>query len=279
MKLKSLALTGAGLALLSLSACQDSGNSGETKTADTSATAPAGSQAALSIQPVDNSPEFPGASLGIKDVKAELQGKDSVKITINYEVKNYELKHQTTDAATKECNNSKDGQHIHFILDNTPYKALYEPTNTFTVPVKSEHYLMSFLSRSYHESLKNPEAGILYKFSVDEKGKLTKLTVPNSPMLFYSRPKGDYLGNDTKNVLLDFYVYNGKLSADGYKVKATINGQDFTIDSWKPYFIQNAPLGDMTVNLQLLDKSGAAVTGDNTNISRTVKLAESEPMK
>jgi len=278
MNLKLLTLAGAGFAVLSFSACQDSGTSGTTNNDTASAAAPTPATP-LSIKPVDGSPEFPGASLGIKDVKAEMQGTDSVKITINYTVKNYELKHQTGDASTKECNNSKDGQHIHFILDNKPYKALYEPTNTFTVPVKSEHYLMSFLSRSYHESLKNPEAGVLYKFSIDEKGKLSKLALPTTPMLFYSRPKGDYLGNDTKNVLLDFYVYNGKLGADGYKVKATVNGQDFTIDSWKPYFIQNAPMGDMTVNLQLLDKSGTAVTGDNTTISRTVKLAESEPMK
>lgn len=278
MKLKTLALTGAGMAILGFTACQDAATNNNSGTSD-STVAAKDSVAKISITPVEGSPAFPGATLKVKDIKGELQGKDSVKITINYTVSNYELKHQTGDASTKECNNSKDGQHIHFILDNKPYKALYEPTNTFTVAINSEHYLMSFLSRSYHESLKNPEAGVLYKFSVDDKGKVTKMENPKTPMVFYSRPKGDYIGGDTKNVLLDFYVYNGKLSADDYKVKANINGQDFTIVDWKPYFVQNMPMGDMSVSLQLQDKNGNAVTGDNTSVTGKAVLAAQEPMK
>ena len=209
----------------------------------------------------------------------EMQGPDSVKITINYDVQHYELKNQTSDAATKECNNSKDGQHIHFILDNQPYVALYEPTRTFTVAVNSEHYLMSFLSRSYHESIKTADAGILYHFSIDGKGKLTKMDIPKTPMIFYSRPKGQYIGADTKNILLDFYVYNTTLAADGNKVKATVNGTDFTIDKWQPYFIQNAPMGELKVNVQLVDKDGKNIEGVNTAVSRTVTLAAQEPLK
>jgi hypothetical protein len=265
------------IAILALSACNNTTteNTTNTDTAQT-AVAPAGP---VTIQPVTGSPEFADATLGIKNVKAEMQGTDSVKITIDYDVQHYELKNQTSDAATKECNNSKEGQHIHFILDNQPYIALYEPTKTFTVAVKSEHYLMSFLSRSYHESIKTPDAGVLYHFSVDEKGKLTKMNIPTSPMIFYSRPKGQYIGADTKNLLLDFYVYNTTLAADGNKVKATVNGTDFTIDKWQPYFIQNAPMGDVTVNVQLIDKDGKNIEGVNTSVSRSIKLAEQEPVK
>jgi hypothetical protein len=276
MKLKSITLTGASLVLLNLTACQ---NSGDNTTNNTDTAATKDTETKISVTPVDGSPTFPGATLKVKDIKGELQGADSVKITINYEVNNYELKKQTGDASAKECNNSKDGQHIHFILDNKPYKALYEPTNTFTVAINSEHYLMSFLSRSYHESLKNPEAGVLTKFSVDSKGKITQLEIPQTPMIFYSRPKGDYIGDDTKNVLLDFYVYNGKLATDAYKVKATINGQDFTLVDWKPYFVQNMPMGEMNVRLQLLDKDGNNITGDNTDVMGKASLATQEPMK
>lgn len=263
--------------LFALSSCNNS-TTENTTTTDTVKTA-ATPAAPVTIQPVTGSPEFADAKLGIKNVKAEMQGTDSVKITVDYDVKNYELKNQTSDAATKECNNSKDGQHIHFILDNQPYAALYEPTKTFTVAVKSEHYLMSFLSRSYHESIKTPGAGVLYHFSVDEKGKLTKMDIPKTPMIFYSRPKGQYIGADTKNLLLDFYVYNTTLAADGNKVKASINGTDFTIDKWQPYFIQHAPMGDVTVNVQLVDKDGKNIEGVNTSVSRSIKLAEQEPIK
>jgi hypothetical protein len=278
MNLKTMAIATSSVALLAIASC-NSGSQTSDQTTDTAAAQPTAATAPVTIKPVEGSPEFPDAQLGIKNVKAELQGTDSVKITIDYDVKNYELKGQTADAGAKGCSNSKDGQHIHFILDNQPYLALYEPTKTFTVPVKSEHYLMSFLSRSYHESIKTPKAGVLYRFSVDEKGKLSKLEIPKTPMVFYSRPKGDYLGDDTKNLLLDFYVYNTTLSADGNKVKVDVNGTTFDIDKWQPYFILNAPMGDVTVKLQLTDKDGKAIDGINTSVSRTAKLAQQEPMK
>ncbi len=88
--------------------------------------------------------------------------------------------------------------------------ALYEPTHTATVALNSEHYVLVFLSRSYHESLKNKGAAMVYHFKVDENGKLQKMADPKTPMVFYSRPKGDYLGKDTANVLFDYYVWNTK---------------------------------------------------------------------
>lgn len=276
MRLRSIVQIATAIVAVSIvSACNETAEQEDTTvvSSDTATATP------ITITPVGSSPEFPNATLTIKDLKSELKGNDSVSITIQYDVKNYELKSQTGDASGKGCNNSKDGQHIHFILDNTPYTALYEPTHTFTVPVNSTHYLMSFLSRSYHESLKNKEAGVLLHFSVDDKGKLSKLDNPSTPMIFYSRPKGDYLGDDTKKVLLDFYVYNAPLASDGFRVKANLNGTDFTIDQWQPYFIENAPMGDMNVRLSLLDKDGSQVQGAHTDITQTVKLAETEPMK
>ena len=280
MNFKTMPLAMTSVALLAMVSCNNNTKTTDTNVAnDTSKTAVAAPVQPIIIKPVTDSPAFPDAKLGIKNVKAEMQGTDSVKITIDYDVKNYELKNQTGDAASKECNNSKDGQHIHFILDNQAYQALYEPTKTFTVAVKSEHYLMSFLSRSYHESIKTKDAGVLYHFSVDEKGKLTKMDIPKTPMVFYSRPKGQYIGNDTKNLLLDFYVYNTTLAADGNKVKATVNSTDFMIDNWQPYFINNVPMGDATIKVQLVDKDGKNIEGVNTSVSRSIKLAAQEPVK
>jgi len=281
MNFRILPAAVASVALLNLAACNNTKTDETSQATDTTShiAATTTPSAPIAIKPVTGSPAFPDAKLGIKNIKAELQGPDSVKITIDYDVKNYELKNQTADAAGKDCNNSKDGQHIHFILDNQPYMALYEPTKTFTVPVKSEHYLMSFLSRSYHESIKTKDAGVLLHFSVDDKGKLTKMEIPKTPMIFYSRPKGQYIGNDTKNLLLDFYVYNTILAADGNKVKVNVNGTDFTIDTWQPYFINNAPMGEVTVSVQLTDKDGKNIEGVNTSVSRTINLAAQEPVK
>jgi hypothetical protein len=275
MKFRNLSFIAASFALLSFIACNNSGTkaAANDKT-DTAATA----KGPITISPVEGSPEFPEAELSIKNVSSAMEGKDSVKVTFDYGVKNYELTHQTADAATKECSNSMKGQHIHFILDNKPYAALYKPTHSFTVLLNSEHYVMSFLSRSYHESLKTPKAGVLYHFSVDGKGKVTKMDIPKTPMIFYSRPKGHYMGADTKKVLLDFYAYNATLGTDAL-VKATINGTDFVINKWQPYFIENAPMGAVDIKLQLTDMDGKALEGENTSVSRSIHLMAGSDME
>lgn len=284
MNYKSLLATSIALSSLTLVACNDTTTDSKAPKADTTvatttSTTTTTTQDAIKLSKVEGSKEFKDAALGIKKVTSELQGTDSVKITVEYDVRNYQLGAQTDATPSTECNNSKQGQHIHFILDQGAYTALYEPKHTFTVAINSEHYVMSFLSRSYHESIKNGAAGKLLHFSVDEKGTYKELKNPTTPMVFYSRPKGDYLGNDTKNVLLDFYVYNTNLSARGNKVKATINGADFMIDDWQSNFIQNAPMGSLKVNLQLVDKDGKNLDGPNNNANREVKLAQQEPIK
>jgi hypothetical protein len=238
----------------------------------------------IHLAEVPASPDFPNAELSIDGMQATLVGKDSVKLSFNFGVKNYELKAQTSDAGTKQCNNSDKGQHIHFILDNKPYTALYEPKHEVTVPVNSEHYLMCFLSRSYHESVKSPAASVMKHFKVDLKGAVTMLDSTKMPMLFYSRPKGDYIGKDTNNLLLDFYPVNvawGSVNRVKAVVQNETNGRSasFMLDSWKPSFIQGLGTGKASVTLTLVDKDGNPLSGPNTSITRNINLAASEPMK
>ena len=271
----------AGVAMLA-SCGNGTGEKANTDTVAVQAAVPARPAPALAA--VSASPEYAGATLKISSVKAVAVGKDSAKVSFAFDVKNYDLKAQTADTATKMCNNSAQGQHIHFIMDNKPYKALYEPKNEITLANGTEHYLMVFLSRSYHESIKSPGAAVVYHFKIDEKGKLVKMDEPKEPMIFYSRPKGDYIGKDVENVLLDFYVWNGTLAADGYKVNATLTPAEgeavtFTFDKWEPKFITGMPMGKNKLTLSLTDKDGKQVTGVSTNVEREFNLAASEPMK
>jgi hypothetical protein len=255
------------------------GNNEQAANTDSTQTAPAKE---ITLSDVPASPDFPDAQLTITSVTAEKVGTDSAKVTFNYGVKNYELKSQTADAAGKQCNNSEKGQHIHFILDNKPYAALYEPKHEVTVPLNSEHYVMSFLSRSYHESVKTKGAALVYHFKVDANGKLEKLAEPTTPMVFYSRPKGDYLGKDTENLLFDFYVWNATLGAD-YKVNAKINSDDMEkvidVTDWKPQFLHGMAMGKSSITLTLLDKDGKPVQGDMTTVTREFNLSQDEPMQ
>ncbi len=147
--------------------------------------------------------------------------------------------------------NSDKGQHIHFIVNNGPYSAHYE--ENFSKPLDEEsNVILAFLSRSYHESVKNKDAFILTQ--VGDK----KIDLDNE-FLFYSRPKGTYNGDAKDKVLLDFYLVNTSISATGNKVRATIQGQEFIIDEWAPYYIEGLDDGEINIKLELIDSFGKLI--------------------
>lgn len=224
------------------------------------------------VNPLTHAKDFPGASLSIKSITSEKLGNDSAKVTFEYGIENFKLTEQTEHS--HQMANSHDGQHIHFILDNTPYTALYEPKHTITLPINSEHYLLSFLSRSFHESIKSSNAAKLIKFKIDADGKIKNEADPKTPSLFYSRPKGEYKGEEGKSILLDFYLVNTTLGPEDNKVKANINGQEFTLDQWIPYEVLNLPLGENIIKLNLVDKDGNALTGDNVSVERKFTISQ-----
>jgi hypothetical protein len=214
----------------------------------------------IKVTEAPNSPEFPDAKL-----KLISPPKDTIlkagEYPFHFHVENYTLGSMTEGYFKMHCANSAKGQHIHFIMDNTPYFASYD--SAFKRPVANgKHLLLSFLSRSYHESIKNKDAYILTQLVA---GKKTD-TIPdfdlNAQYLFYSRPKGDYVGDEeTKKLLLDFYLVNTTISPDGNKVKATINGNEFILTKWVPYMIEGLPMGDNKIDLQLIDKDGKLIPG------------------
>lgn len=273
----------AGTLAFFAASCNNETSTTTTQTTDSTTAVSAKPAMAISLADVPASPDFPGAQLTMTSAMASKAGDDSAKVSFAFGVKNYTLTNQTGDADGKMCSNSDKGQHIHFILDNTPYAALYEPKHEVTLKKNTEHTLICFLSRSYHESIKTAGAAVVYHFKIDEAGKLVKMDVPTTPMLFYSRPKGDYIGKDTTNVLLDFYLANATLGAD-MMVKADIKNEttgasaSFNLNEWKPKFIENLGSGKCMVTLTLVDKDGKAIAGPNTTMSRNFNLAATEPI-
>jgi hypothetical protein len=189
-----------------------------------------------------------------------------------YETSGYQFAVPTPDADALMCANSGKGQHAHLIIDDNPYIAKYAPSFEQAVE-DGDHYILTFLSRSYHESIKTPSAHRAVMANVKD-GAFTKSTPVTDPMLFYSRPKGTYTGKKaTDNVMLDFYPVNAVLSASEYQVKAVVNGkQEFTIDTWRPYYLKNLPMGENTVKLTLL-KGGKRVDAPLNPVTRTFTLA------
>ena len=216
------------------------------------------------------SPFTPSASF--PDAKIESVSYEGGKFKFEVEGESYQLGVQTPDAEQKMCANSAKGQHIHLIVDNAPYAAYY--TDEFEHDVTDgEHYLLAFLSRSYHESIKTTDASTVKKVTT-EGGNFKASEDVAAPMLFYSRPKGTYVGEkDTKKVMLDFYLANVDLGAD-YKVKAEINGEEHMIEKWQPYYVEGLPMGENTIKLTLVDAAGNAVDAPLNPVERTFTLKE-----
>ncbi|WP_373397299.1 hypothetical protein V8V91_22440 [Algoriphagus halophilus] len=129
------------------------------------------------------------------------------------------------------------------------------------------------MSRSYHESVKNANSFVAKKIVVGDAGDDQGVDL-EKPTLIYSRPKGEYSGADTENLMLDFFLLNTTLSEDGNKVRATINGQEFMITEWAPYIIKGLPKGEATIKLELLDAEGNMIPGGFNEVTRTVTLKD-----
>ncbi len=217
------------------------------------------------------STEFPDATL--KSFTYE-----NGKFSYDYDASAYELGQQTPDADTKMCANSGKGQHIHFILNDQAYKAFY--TAEFEHKMEDgEYLLLSFLSRSYHESIKNGTAALAKKVNFKD-GKLAAQEDIKDAMLFYSRPKGTYTGDDAKKVMLDFFIVNTELSETGNQVKVTVNSEEIaTVTEWKPYFLENLPMGKNSVTLELVDAEGNTIEAPHNPVTREFDLMEVAPTK
>ena len=214
----------------------------------------------ITITKVKGSPEYPNAKLSLDKAKDI----ENHSYEFSFNVRDYKLGMQTLKDFDYQLANSAKGQHIHFIVNNGPYSAHYEDSFTKNIK-KGNNIVLAFLSRSYHESVKNPNAFVLTQIG-DNNIDL------NNEFLFYSRPKGTYKGADTQKLLLDFYLINTEISSTGNKVKATIQDSEFIIDEWAPYYIEGLPKGEIKIKLELIDSSGSLIDTPFNPSERTVIL-------
>ena len=218
-----------------------------------------GSSENITITKLEGSPKYENSKISSVNFT-----KNEDAYSFSFEIENYELGAQTINKVNDDLANSAKGQHIHFIVNNGPYSAHYD--QDFSADVKDGDVVLAFLSRSYHESVKNPNAYFLKQVGENQSYDLT------DEFLFYSRPKGTYKGNDTKKLLLDFYLVNTDISPTGNKVKATINDVVFFIDDWTPYYIEGLPLGEISIKLELVNNDGVLIETPFTPSERTVIL-------
>ena len=172
--------------------------------------------------------------------------------------------------------------HLHVIVDNQPYSALYDASKPFELKdlAPGTHTIRAFASRPWHESFKNDGAYAQTTFHVFTK---TPETSPDlkQPLLTYSRPKGSY---GAEPVMLDFYLANAPLhlvaqaddsdNIQDWQVRCTIDGESFTIDRWEPIYLKGLKPGKNWVQLELLDENGKVIPNA---FNDTVRLIDYQP--
>jgi hypothetical protein len=174
------------------------------------------------------------------------------------------------------------GPHLHIILDNQPYIAVYDLNEPLELPDLSPgtHTLRVFASRPWHESFKNEGAYAQTTFHIFTK---TSDNNPDTaqPLLTYSRPQGSY---GAEPILLDFYLTNAPLhlvaqenpddDVADWRIRCTINGNSFVMDRWEPIYLKGFNPGKNWVQLEFIDVEGNPVKNVFNN---TVRLITYEP--
>ncbi len=174
------------------------------------------------------------------------------------------------------------GPHLHVILDNQPYQAVYDINQplVFEDLPPGTHSLRVFASRPWHESFKNEGAYAQTTFHVFTKTSDNNPD-PALPLLTYSRPTGSY---GAEPIMLDFYLTNAPLhlvaqeSSDDeiadWRIRVTVNGESFVLDRWQSVYLKGFKPGKNWVQLEFLDEQGNAVKNVFNN---TVRLINYQP--
>ncbi|WP_186708998.1 hypothetical protein [Euhalothece natronophila] len=174
------------------------------------------------------------------------------------------------------------GPHLHVILDNEPYRAVYNADSPIVFEDLSPgtHTIRMFASRPWHESFKNEGAYAQVTFHLFTE---TENNNPDreKPLLTYSRPKGTY---GAEPILLDYYLTNAPIrlfeqesdaevevnpaSQKEWRVRATINGESFIMDSWLPVYLEGFKQGRNWIKLELLDGDGNLIANEFNTVAR-----------
>lgn len=193
----------------------------------------------------------------------------------------------------KNWQTAMGSQHVHLILDNHPYKPIYDTK----APVKlsdllggdplneGEHVIVAFPSRANHESVKTKDALAMLTFWVGKKDK-PQIDL-KKPMLIYSRPKGDYKGMMASHVIVDWQLVNDTLGEGKDHVHITVTGPGIA-DKLEakaekfgpPYFLDNLQDGAYQVKLELMSGAGAdmkVVPGAWNSTTRTIHIDHNAP--
>jgi Family of unknown function (DUF6130) len=174
------------------------------------------------------------------------------------------------------------GPHLHFFIDDKPYQAIYTTEQPIILSdlTPGTHTIRVFASRPWHESFKNEGAYAQTTFHVFTQ---TEDNNPSEtqPLLTYSRPQSVY---GAEPIMLDFYLTNAPLHVvakenpdddiPDWRIRVTVNGESFLLDTWQPIYLTGFNKGQNWVKLEFIDENGDVI---KNAFNSTVRAIEYDP--
>jgi hypothetical protein len=185
------------------------------------------------------------------------------------------VKLQVSDLPIFQDDTLKLGPHLSLIVDNEPAAAIYDLKQPIILEnlAPGTHTLRVLALRPWQESFKNDGAFAETTFHILTK---TGKNAPdhNLPLLTYSSPQGIY---GAEPILLDFYLSNAPLrlsnTANGdnnlqdWRIRVTVNGESFLLDTWEPIYLKGFAKGNNWVQLEFIDGKGNKIENEfNTSV-------------
>ncbi len=185
------------------------------------------------------------------------------------------VKLQVSDLPIFQDDTLKLGSHLSLIVDNEPAAAIYDLKQPIILEnlAPGTHTLRVLALRPWQESFKNDGAFAETTFHILTK---TGKNAPdhNLPLLTYSSPQGIY---GAEPILLDFYLSNAPLrlsnTANGdnnlqdWRIRVTVNGESFLLDTWEPIYLKGFNKGNNWVQLEFIDGKGNKIENEfNTSV-------------
>ncbi len=229
----------------------------------------------IDLVALDSIPTFGNDSLIIKEpLDNAIILKAHPKFVYEVHGENFKMYERTKDSLYKTLENSKDGQHIHLIINNKPFEPVFKKDYRVRDSLAPGNYVaLSVLSTSYNAMVKSPNAYKISQFQIGN-GSYEKVDLKEGEHLFLNSPRTTHSLSNSKNILLDFYLINSTLSETGNYIKLVIDKKEFKITAWKAYLIKGLKEGQHKISLELFNKDNYPIQGPFNKIERIVTVTK-----
>lgn len=190
----------------------------------------------------------------------------------DFTIANFQLGEETPGTSGLPCAQDPSGQHIRMIIDDQPAVKYTQPKFRHELS-DGEHYMVTFLTTSYGESVKVQNAARIAKI-VAKDNNFTAMENISQPMIFLNmtdEPIQQAAAGE--GVLLDFFLINGALGVE-YSVQVILDGSTIAVNNWQPYLMRNLSPGEHQLELRLLGRTGELVNSPYNPVKRSFSIIE-----